>query len=237
MDAAGRSKTQPRNYRHMRLKSKLAVRFLLALAVFPALLFIPASSLNFWQAWTFLAIWFVPGLAGLLYFYKRDPQFVQRRTFIKETAPEQKLIMEVLTVIFLVAFLLPGLDRRFGWSHPPLWLTILSLAIVFISYILSIWVMQVNRFASRVVQVEPGQTVVSSGPYRLVRHPMYLAISLTMMFTPMALGSYVALPAFLLLIPLIVLRLLNEEQLLRRQLPGYTEYCLRTRFRLLPFLW
>ena len=173
----------------------------------------------------------------MAYFYKHDPQFVERRSQLKETVREQKLIMRFLYVIFLIAFLLPGLDHRFGWSHPALWLTVLSQVVVFGSYMLTILVMKANRFASRTIQVEPGQTVISTGPYRIIRHPMYLGISVMVAFAPLALGSYFALPAFLLVIPLIVLRLLNEEKVLRQELPGYSEYCLRTRFRLVPFVW
>jgi protein-S-isoprenylcysteine O-methyltransferase Ste14 len=102
---------------------------------------------------------------------------------------------------------------------------------------MTLWVVKVNRFASRTIQVEPGQEVISSGPYRFVRHPMYLGASVMLLFTPLALGSYFALPAFVLLIPLIVLRLVNEERVLRQELPGYSEYCLHTHFRLVPFLW
>ena len=99
------------------------------------------------------------------------------------------------------------------------------------------WVVKVNRFAARTIQVESAQTVISDGPYRRVRHPMYLGMCVMWLFTPLALGSYVTLPAFALLIPLLILRLLNEEKVLREELAGYTEYCGRTRFRLVPFVW
>jgi protein-S-isoprenylcysteine O-methyltransferase Ste14 len=129
------------------------------------------------------------------------------------------------------------LDFRFGWSHAPLWLTVLSQFFVFAGYLITLGVMKENSFASRTVQVEEGQRVISTGPYRLVRHPMYFGAVLMLLFTPFALGSWWALPGFLLVIPLIVLRLLHEEKMLRRDLPGYSDYCLRTRFRLLPLVW
>jgi len=221
----------------MSLKSKLALRFLMAAAVFGAMLFIPAGTLKFWQGWTYLVIWFGLALFAFTYFYKRDPQLVQRRLRRRETVREQKIIMKIFYVAGAVIYLLPGLDHRFGWSHSPLWLTILSQAIVFGSYLMMFWVIKVNRFAAAIVQVEPGQQVISSGPYTVVRHPMYLGASVMFLFTPLALGSYWALPGFLLLIPIIVLRLLNEEKVLRQELTGYTEYCLSTRFRLVPCLW
>ena len=221
----------------MTLKSRLALRFLLALGVLGALLFIPAGSLRFWQGRAYIAISFVPGLFAFTYFYKHDPQLIERRMQFQEKVREQKRIVTFVYIAWLVAFVLPGLDHRFGWSHSPLWITILSQAVVFGGFATTLWVAKVNRFAARTIQVEPGQEVISSGPYRIIRHPMYTGICAMWLFTPLALGSYLTLPAFVLLIPLIVLRLLNEEKVLRQELPGYSEYCLHTRFRLVPFLW
>jgi protein-S-isoprenylcysteine O-methyltransferase Ste14 len=221
----------------MSLKSRLALRFLLALGVLGALLFIPAGSLRFWQGWAYIAISFVPGLFAFAYFYKHDPQLIERRMLFKEKVREQKRIMTFVYITWLIAFVLPGLDHRFGWSHLPLWITMLSQAVVFGGFATTLWVAKVNRFAARTIQVEPGQEVISSGPYRLIRHPMYAGGCAMWLFTPLALGSYFTLPAFAPLIPLILLRLLNEEKVLCQELPGYAEYCLRTRFRLVPFIW
>jgi protein-S-isoprenylcysteine O-methyltransferase Ste14 len=221
----------------MTLKSKLVIRLPIALITFGTLLFLPAGSFRFWQAWAYLAIVFLPGLLFFAYFYKRDPQLLERRTQLKETLPEQRRIVAAVYVTWLLVFLLPGFDHRFGWSRMPLWLVILSEVLVLSGYLITIWVVTKNRFAGRTIQVELGQQLVSDGPYRVVRHPMYSAICIIWLFTPLALGSYFALPAFALLIPLIVLRLLNEERVLHQQLPGYTEYCSQTRFRLVPFVW
>ena len=221
----------------MSLKLKLAVRFPIALVTFGTLLFLPAGSFRFWQAWVYIGILFLPGLLVFLYFYKRDPQVLERRSLLKEKVPEQRRIMGVIYVTWLVALLLPGFDYRYGWSRLPLWLTVLSEVIVLGGYLTTFWVVKENRFAARTIQVEPGQEVISNGPYRVVRHPMYLGICIMWLFTPLALGSYYTLPVFALLIPLIVLRLLNEESVLRQELPGYAEYCSQTRFRLVPFVW
>ena len=221
----------------MSLGSRLTVRVLNALVVMGAMLFIPAGTLKFWQGWAYLMMFFVPGLLAFVYFYKHDPELVERRLRFKEKVREQKQIMTFVYVIWLIAFLLPGIDHRFGWSRLPLYLMLASQVVVFCGYLLTLWVVKVNRFAARTIQVEPGQKVVSTGPYGIVRHPMYLGVCATLLFTPLALGSYFALPAFVLLIPLVVLRLLNEEKVLRQELPGYSEYCLNTRFRLVPFLW
>ena len=221
----------------MSLKSRLALRFLLALGVLGALLFIPAGSLRFWQGWAYIAISFVPGLFAFTYFYKHDPQLIERRMLFKEKLREQKRIMTFVYITWLIAFVLPGLDHRFGWSHSPLWITIFSQAVVLGGFVMPLWIVKVNRFAARTIQVEPGQEVISSRPYHLIRHPIYAGMCAMWLFTPLALGSYFTLPAFALLIPLIFLRLLNEEKVLRQELPGYAEDCLRTRFRLVPFNW
>ncbi len=221
----------------MSLKTKLAIRFLLGGVVIGAMLFLPAGTFRYWQGWAYLLIWFIPMGIAFRYFLKHDPKLVERRLQGEETVREQKWIRRILIVIYVIAFLLPGLDHRFGWSHVPLWLTIVSLIVVFAGYAITLWVMKVNSFAGRTIQVESGQRVITDGPYGMVRHPMYLGMSLLFLSTPLALGSFVALLAFALLIPLIILRLLSEERVLRQELPGYVEYCAHTRFRLVPMLW
>ncbi len=219
------------------LASRLILRSLISVIFVAALLFIPAGSLRYWQGWVFMAILFLPMPMTSIYFMKRDPQLVERRLRTEENITEQKTIIRWIQLLAFGSSAIPGLDYRFGWSRVPLWLTILSQLFVFAGYLITLWVMKENSFASRTVQVEEGQRVISTGPYRLVRHPMYFGAVLMLLFTPLALGSWWALPGFLLVIPLIVLRLLNEEEMLRRDLPGYSDYCLRTRSRLLPLLW
>lgn len=226
----------------MSLRARLVLRCVFAIVLGGAMLFIPAGSVRFWQGWVFMGIIFIPMVAGSIYFYKRDPQLVERRLESKEKIGEQKLIMGFASLIFFGAFLLPGFDDRFGWSRrtlgpEPLWLTIVAEGVVLAGYLLTYWVMDTNSYASRTIRVEESQRVISIGPYRIVRHPMYLGAVISMLFAPLALGSYCAVPAFALIIPVVVLRLLNEEKVLRKELAGYTEFCLRTRFRLIPFVW
>lgn len=148
----------------------------------------------------------------------------------------------MLKLVFFAAFPLPGLDYRFGWSRTslggvPLWLTLIAQVLLLDGLLFVFWVLKVNSFASSTIQVEAGQSVISSGPYRMVRHPMYSGSVVMWLSVPLAPGSYFAWPAFALLIPVYVFRLLNEEKVLRQELLGYPAYCLRTRYRLVPFVW
>ena len=219
------------------LGTRLILRTLVFVIFLAAFLFIPAGSLRYWQAWLFIAVLLLPMPFTSIYFMKRDPELVERRLRTKEPDSRQKAILRWAQWITFVSILVPGLDHRLGWSRVPLWLTVLSQVLLLVGYLITLWVMKENSFASRTVQVEEGQRVISTGPYRLVRHPMYFGAVLMLLFTPLALGSWWALPGFVLVIPFIVLRLLNEEKTLCRDLPGYSDYCLRTRFRLLPRLW
>lgn len=224
----------------MTLKLRLVLRLVFMPVVCGSFLFLPAGSFRFWQGWAYFIISLAFILSALGYFYRHDPQLIERRLrrgWRQETVREQKLIMKFIPAIMLIAFLLPGLDHRFGWSHTPLWLTTVAEAFVLGGYLMIFWTWKSNSFAASTIRVEAGQRVISTGPYGIVRHPMYLGVDIWLLFTPLALGSYFALPVFALFIPIIVFRLLNEEKVLRQELPGYAEYCLHTRFRLVPFLW
>jgi protein-S-isoprenylcysteine O-methyltransferase Ste14 len=226
----------------MSLKTKVIVQCLLTAVVVGAMLFLPAGTWKYWQGWIFLGLLMIPMMAASIYFAVNDPQLVERRLQSKEKIGEQKLIMRFAKLIFIAAFLIPGFDFRFGWSRGtfgavPVWLMILSGTIALAGYLMTYWVMSANSYASRIIQVEKEQRVISVGPYRIVRHPMYLGAIISILFTPLALGSYWAVPAFALVIPVIVLRLLNEEKILRQELAGYSEYCQSTRSRLIPLVW
>lgn len=221
----------------MKLKARLILRFVVAMPVIGALFFLSAGTFSFWQAWSYLAIWMCPAFVLLFYFLKHDPKFVERRLRTKERENRQMWIMRFLTTLYLIALLLAGLDRRFGWSSIPLWLSIVAQVMVLGGYLLVVWVMKVNRYAARTIQVEKGQQLIADGPYGALRHPMYAGICVTLLFSGLALGSYIAALVFLLIVPLLVLRLLNEEKILRKELAGYTDYCERVRNRLVPRLW
>jgi len=223
----------------MTLGKRLALRFALFLPIFAALLFVPAGSPRFWQGWLFLVIVAAGSLLPMCYFLRHDPRLLERRMKSKEKTGAGRLFQRVWIPIWIAGLILPGLDYRFGWSREflapmPLWLTIVSQGIVLGGYVLIFAVMRSNTFAAATIQVEEGQKVISDGPYRIVRHPMYSGILMMALFSAPALGSWIALPVNALVIPVLVFRLVNEEKMLRQELPGYAEYCRRTRFRLLP---
>jgi protein-S-isoprenylcysteine O-methyltransferase Ste14 len=212
------------------------------LAFFAATLFLPAWSLRFWQAWLFLFLTAGFWIFSFVDLLRHDPQLVERRLQAKEPQAEQKLFQKLFSRVLCVAFILAGLDFHFGWSREwlgpvPVALVLAAQALVVAGYWLVFWVMKTNSFAGSTIQVEAEQRVIHGGPYAMVRHPMYLGMAMTAVGAPLALGSYVAVPVFALFVPLLVYRLIHEERTLRRDLPGYAEYCERTAFRLIPRVW
>jgi protein-S-isoprenylcysteine O-methyltransferase Ste14 len=207
------------------------------LLVLGLLFFVPAGTLDYWEAWVYCAVIFVPFLVVLAWLLRNNPELMARRMRFEEKEPAQKRIVRVSGLIFLVGFLIPGLDRRFGWSEIPVEAVLFADVLVIIGYALVFLVFVENPFTSRVVEVEPGQTVISTGPYAIVRHPMYLGVSIMGIATPVALGSYWALPVFLIMPIILVYRILNEEEVLLRELPGYREYTRKVRYRIIPGIW
>ncbi len=219
------------------VRAKFLVLFIAALLVIAAALFIPAGTLDYWQAWAYIAVIFVPAAVIVSYFALKDPAFLERRLRTREKEARQALIIRLATPVFLVGFIIPGLDHRLGWSAVPAEASMAADAIVFLSYMFIFLVFRENSYAGRTVQVDAGQKVISSGPYSFIRHPMYLGSIAMYSATPVALGSLWALPFFLIMIPVLVFRILNEEEVLRRDLPGYAEYCKKVKYRLVPFIW
>ena len=219
------------------LKKKVFFRFIMAPIFIGLILFLPAGTLYYWQAWIYCGVLFIPMFLVVLYFLKKDPELLERRMRTREKEEKQKIIIKIGIILFFIGFILSGLDYRYHWSNVPVPLVIAANAIVLAGYIIVFFVLRENSYASRIIEVEKGQKVITTGPYSIVRHPMYMGVLLMYLFTPIALGSYWAIIFFLPLIPLIVVRLLNEEEVLSRELPGYKEYCQKTRYYLVPFIW
>jgi protein-S-isoprenylcysteine O-methyltransferase Ste14 len=171
------------------------------------------------------------------YLIRHDPVLLERRMQMRERREQQDAMQRYAAVLWLALFLIPGLDQRFGWSSVPWQLVVASDALVLAGYALFIRTMMENSFASRIIEVQEGQTVVTSGPYQWVRHPMYLAAAVMVSVSPLALGSFWALLPVAALPRYLVLRIRDEEAMLLSELPGYREYTQQTRYRLIPGLW
>jgi protein-S-isoprenylcysteine O-methyltransferase Ste14 len=219
------------------LKKVMISRVVVVLLVSLAVLFIPAGTLAYWQGWMYLLLLLIPAGFVLTYFSRHDPDFLERRMKFKERRQAQKGIVRIGDAVVLLAFLLPGFDHRWGWSHVPVGLVLAAEVGVLLSYVLIVRVFLENRYASRVVEVTGEQKVISTGPYAFIRHPMYAATTFFYVLSPLALGSYWAMIPAALIIPMLVLRILDEEALLCRELAGYSEYTRQVRWRLIPGLW
>ena len=213
------------------------VLFVLVLA---AAFFGAAGTFRYWQAWPFLVTFIGCSVAFGLYFTKHDPALIERRMRAgprAEQEPAQKIIITLLMADFFLMMIVPALDRRWHWSDVPAWLTVLANAGIAASFIVFFFVMKQNSYAASTVRVEAEQPVISTGLYGIVRHPMYTGALTLAVCIPLALGSYWALLLVIPMIPILAWRLLDEERVLKRDLPGYADYCRRVRRHLIPGLW
>lgn len=213
---------------------------LVTLAILLVCLFIPADTLNYWQAWVFVAVFGVSSQALGIYFLMHDRKLVERRMNIgpvAEQRPAQKLISALFILGFVGFVVLPAFDHRFGWSPVAPVVSVIADAMIVLSFLLFFVVMKSNSYAASTIQVEEEQPVVSTGPYAYVRHPMYSGALLLLAAMPLGLGSWWSVLLVLPFFPVLVWRILDEEIFLRRNLPGYAEYMQSVRYRLVPRVW
>jgi protein-S-isoprenylcysteine O-methyltransferase Ste14 len=204
------------------------------------LLFISAGTIHYWQAWVYLAIFMGASLLTTLYLMKKDPALLKRRMRGGPTAEKrskQKLIMLCTSICFIALLFVPALDYRFRWSAMSLYFVIVGDVLVVIGFYFIFLVYKENPFTSATIEVAREQKVISTGPYTIVRHPMYASALLYLVGTPLALGSFWGLLPFVAMIPFLIWRLYDEESFLARNLSGYTEYQKKVRHRLIPFIW
>jgi protein-S-isoprenylcysteine O-methyltransferase Ste14 len=214
-----------------------AVKVVAAWILLPLFFLATGGDLAWWNAWAYCAVLLVPMTAFVAYMARHDPEFIVRRSTMREKERTQRWVQVVGMPLMSAALVIPGLDHRFGWSHPPLAVVVAALAISLAGYLAAVRVFLENRWAGRTIETYAGQQVISTGPYAVVRHPMYAGTSLLYVATPLALGSWwAALPA-LAFIPVFVFRIRNEEEVLIRALAGYDEYRKRVRYRMVPFVW
>src|SRR5215813_8257545 len=209
---------------------------LFGIVALAALLFIPAGTLAYWQAWLFMAVFVCTSGAITVYLAIHDPKLLERRMNVgprAEKEPAQKIIMRLAMLGFIAMLVFPVLDHRFGWSS----VSVLGDALIALAFLFIFFVFKENSYGASTIQIAEGQTVVSTGPYALVRHPMYAGALVMLIGTPLALGSWWGLFAVLLILPVLIWRLLDEERFLRQNLAGYAKYQTRVKYRLLPFIW
>ncbi|MCX5681173.1 MAG: isoprenylcysteine carboxylmethyltransferase family protein [Candidatus Omnitrophica bacterium] len=213
------------------------LRYVVAAIVVALLLFVPAGTIDYWQAWVFLLLFFAPMMLIVYYLYTQSPDLLKRRLKTKEQALMQIILAKTFYSYVGMVFIISGLDKRFGWSAVPLWVVFGAVVIFLAGYFFLFLVFKENKYLAHTVVLEKDQQVVSTGPYAVVRHPMYLAELIMFFAAPFVLGSYWAGALIVVLIVALVLRILTEEQLLLSGLAGYKEYTQKTKWRLVPGIW
>ena len=212
-------------------------KFLLGVILVGVLIFLPAGTLRFSAGWLLMGILFVPMFLAGLVMLAKDPNLLQSRLKAKETQREQDLVVKLSGLMFLAGFVVAGLDFRFGWLPIPGWVKWVAAALFLVAYLLYAEVLRENAFLSRTIEVQENQTVVDTGLYGIVRHPMYAVTLLLFLSMPLVLNSLLSLLCFLPYPFLIAKRLLNEEAFLAKELPGYEAYMQKVKYRLIPGIW
>ena len=212
-------------------------KFLLGVLLIGMLVFLPAGTLHFLNGWIFMGILFVPMFCAGIVMMARNPMLLKSRLNAKETAREQDLVVKLSGLMFMAGFIVAGLDYRFGWLPMPKGVVIGATVAFLLAYVLYAEVLRENTYLSRTIEVQDGQTVVSTGLYGIVRHPMYSATLLLFLSMPLVLGSLYAFLIFLIYPFIIAKRIRHEESFLKKELPGYAEYTQKVKYRMIPFIW
>ena len=212
-------------------------RFLVGLVLVGLMLFLPAGTFAYPQAWLLIGILFVPMFIAGLIMMKKSPDLLRSRLNAKEEQAEQRTVVALSGLMFLAAFILAGLNFRFRWFLLPNWVSLAACVLFLLAYALYAEVLRENVWLSRTIEVRENQKVVDTGLYGVVRHPMYMSTLLLFLSMPLVLGSLISFGVMLLYIPIIIKRIRNEEQVLARELDGYAEYKQRVRYRIIPYIW
>jgi len=212
----------------------------LGILMMAALLLLPAGTLNYWQAWVFMAVFVSASGAVTVYLAMHDPRLLERRMRTGPAAEKersQKFIISVAMMGFIGLLVIPALDHRLGWSGVPTYACLVGDALIATGFLLVFFVVKGNTYAASTIEVAEDQKVISTGPYAFVRHPMYAGSLPILIGTPLALGSWWGLSALIVVVPALIWRLVDEESFLGKNLPGYTEYTDKVRYRLVPYVW
>ena len=221
----------------MKLLLNALVKVTCGMILLGLLIFWPAGTMDFDYGWLLMGLLFVPMVIAGFVMLAKAPNLLAKRLDVKEKQATQKGVVALSGLMFVVGFVVAGLDFRFGWSRMPLWVTVTASVLFLVAYGLYAEVMRENAYLSRTIKVEEGQNVVDTGLYGVVRHPMYMATLLLFGMMPIVLGSWYALIVFAAYPAIIIVRLVDEENLLTRELPGYAEYKQKVKYRIFPFVW
>ena len=213
------------------------VKFLLGVVIVGLLLFVPAGSLSYWQGWLLMGILFVPMFCAGLVMMARNPELLRKRLNAKEEEKEQQTVVKLSGLLFIAAFVVAGLNWRFGWCVLPNWVVWVSAVLFLACYLLYAEVLRENTYLSRTIEVQENQKVIDTGLYGVVRHPMYMATTVLFLAMPLVLASPISFAIMLLYIPLIAKRIQNEEKVLEAGLDGYKEYKTRVKYKVIPLIW
>ena len=220
-----------------KLFKQAIAKFLAGLLMVGLLLFLPAGTFAYWQGWRLLGILFIPMFIAGLVMMKKSPELLRKRLDVREKQSEQKTVIVLSGLMFLAAFIVAGLNIRFGWLVLPAWMSWAAAVLFLLAYALYAEVLRENVWLSRTVEVQENQKVIDTGLYGVVRHPMYMATLLLFLSMPLVLGSPLSFVITLAYIPIIARRIRNEEQVLEEGLPGYREYKKRVRYKVIPHVW
>lgn len=212
-------------------------KFLLGVVIVGLLLFLPAGTLAYWQGWLLMGILFVPMFCAGLVMMARNPDLLRKRLDAREEEKEQKTVVRLSGLLFIAAFVVAGLNRRFGWCVLPDWAVWVSAALFLACYLLYAEVLRENTYLSRTIEVQEDQKVIDTGLYGVVRHPMYMATTVLFLAMPLVLASPISFAIMLLYLPLIAKRIRNEEKVLEEGLDGYKEYKKKVKYKVIPYIW
>lgn len=220
-----------------RLLANAATKYLGGLVFFALLLFLPAGTFHYWNAWVLIASLFGPMLILGAVLLIKSPDLLAKRLNTEEKESQQKAVVALSGIIFIAAFILAGLDFRYGWTDMPVWMVYAAVIVLLLSYLMYAEVMRENAYLSRTIEVQEGQKVVDTGLYGVVRHPMYSATIFLFLSLPLVLGSLFSFAVMLAYIPVIGARIKNEEKVLTQSLTGYKEYKQKVKSKVIPYIW
>lgn len=230
-----------RNLRSFLMTIKLfahaIIKYVIGALMVGVFLFLPAGTFGYWQAWLLAAILFIPMFFAGIVMMIKSPELLQKRLNANESEPEQKHIIVLSGIMFLAAFVVAGLNIRFGWFVLPAWISYLAAIIFLLAYVLYAEVLRENVYLSRTVEVQENQEVIDTGLYGIVRHPMYMVTLFLFLSMPLVLGSVLSFLILLLYIPIIRKRIMNEEKVLEQGLKGYLEYEKKVKYKMIPYIW